>query len=134
MSLAPGLSVTRRFTIDEDRTIGFMGKDARIYATPFLIRDIESTCRDFLCEHIPEGEDSVGTRVEIDHMAPTLLGMEVEIKVTVAEVNGRAITFDVVAHDALDQICRGRHSRFVSSVEKTKARLKDKAGRAGLIK
>jgi predicted thioesterase len=129
MSLVAGLTETRAFKIDEERTIGFMGKDARIYATPFLIRDIETTCRDFLQKHIPEGEDSVGTRVEIDHMAPTLLGMTVEIKITVVEVNGRAVTFDVVAHDGLDQICRGRHGRFISPIEKTKIRLRDKANR-----
>jgi predicted thioesterase len=134
MSLTAGLTTTRTFKVDEERTIGFMGKDVSIYATPFMIRDIETTCRDFLKEHISEGDDSVGTVVEIEHTAPTLLGMEVKITVTVSGVNGRAIMFDVVAHDDLDQICRGRHGRFISPVEKTKARLKDKADKLARVK
>jgi predicted thioesterase len=129
-TLAPGLTVTRAFVVDRERTIDFMGEDARVYATPLLVRDIEVTCRDFLLEHLDAGEDSVGTRVEIDHLAATLLGMEVEISVSVAEVKGRAVTFAVEAHDGLDAVCRGRHMRFIVDVKQTEARLAAKAGKA----
>lgn len=129
-SLAAGLTHTRRFEVDRARTIGFMGEEARVYATPEFVRDIEMTCRDFLLQHLDEGEDSVGTRVEIDHLAPTLLGMWVEISVTVTEVKGRAVSFSVLAHDPLDQIGKGIHNRFIVSVEQTKARLKAKAAKA----
>ena len=129
-SLSPGLTTTRTVTVDRDRTIGFMGEGARVYATPMLVRDIELTCRDFLLEHLDPGEDSVGTRVEIDHLAATLLGMEVTLTATVAEVNGRAVVFDVTGRDPLDQICRCRHARFVVDVEKTRARLQAKADKA----
>jgi len=50
-SLQTGVSMTRRIAIDRDRTIGFMGEDARVYATPSMIMDIEKTCRDLLMEH-----------------------------------------------------------------------------------
>ena len=50
-SLQAGLSMTRRITIDRERTIGFMGEDARVYATPSMIMDIERTCRDLILEH-----------------------------------------------------------------------------------
>jgi fluoroacetyl-CoA thioesterase len=59
-SLQPGLSTVRRFTVDRDRTISFMGEDARVYATPRLILDIEFTCRDLIVQHADPGEDSVG--------------------------------------------------------------------------
>ena len=108
-TLHSGLSSTRTFTVDRDSTIGFMGEDARVYATPMLVRDIEITCRDFLLEHLDPGEDSVGIRVEIDHLAATLLGMQVTITVTLGELKGRAAIFDVVATDGIDTICRGRH-------------------------
>src|SRR5256885_14495650 len=72
-SLTTGLTATRRITVDRNRTIGFMGEGGRVYATPELIRDIEMTCRNLLLEHLDEGEDSVGTRVEIDHLAATLV-------------------------------------------------------------
>lgn len=129
-SLAPGLQATRRITVDRDRTIGFMGEEGRVYATPELIRDIEQTCRDWLLQHCDPGEDSVGARVELDHLAPTLLGMWAEITATVAEVKGRLVTFDVAARDALDQIARGRHVRFVVETAKSRERIQAKAAKA----
>ena len=129
-TLRSGLSTTRSFTVDRDSTIGFMGEDARVYATPMLVRDIEITCRDFLLEHLEPGEDSVGIRVEIDHLAATLLGMKVDIVVTLGELKGRAAIFDIVATDGIDTICRGRHSRFIANVAQVKARLKDKQAKA----
>jgi fluoroacetyl-CoA thioesterase len=130
-SLVAGVTATGRITVDRDRTIDFMGEEARVYATPMLVRDIEMTCRNLLLAHLDPGEDSVGTRVEIDHLAATLLGMPVELAVTVTEVNGRAVTFEVAGKDSLEAICRGRHMRFVVDVEKTKARLAAKAAKAG---
>ncbi|MBI2236708.1 MAG: LysR family transcriptional regulator [Magnetospirillum sp.] len=129
-SLTAGISTTKRIVVDRDRTIGFMGEEGRVYATPELLRDIEMTCRDFLLEHLDAGEDSVGTRVELDHMAPTLLGMWVDITVTIAEVKGRAVIFEIAARDNLDPIGKGRHNRFVVDVEQTKGRLKAKAEKA----
>ena len=129
-TLKNGLATQRTFTVGRDSTIGFMGEDARVYATPMLVRDIEITCRDLLAEHLDPGEDSVGIRVEIDHLAATLMDMKVEIAVTLAELKGRAATFDVVATDGVDTICRGRHSRFVANVAQVKERLKQKQARA----
>jgi fluoroacetyl-CoA thioesterase len=131
-SLAAGLSATSKLTVDRDRTIDFMGEKARVYATPMLVRDIELACRDLLLRHLDPGEDSVGTRVELDHLAATLLGMPVELKLTVAEVKGRAVTLDVEGRDSIDLICRGRHHRFVVDVKTTEARLAAKAQKAGI--
>ena len=129
-SLTAGLAGKREFAVERDSTIGFMGEDARVYATPMLVRDIEITCRDLLLQHLDPGEDSVGTRVEIDHLAPTLLGMKVLIEAKIAELKGRAATFEITASDGLDQICRGRHMRFIVSVEQTRQRLKQKQSKA----
>ncbi|MBU6443320.1 MAG: LysR family transcriptional regulator [Alphaproteobacteria bacterium] len=129
-TLVEGAGCTRRIVIDKARTIDFMGEEGRVYATPELVRDIEMTCRDFLLEHCDAGEDSVGTRVELDHMAATLLGMWVEITISVAEVKGRAVSFAISARDAVDTVAKGVHNRFVVNVEQTKARLKAKAAKA----
>ena len=129
-TLAAGLSTTVRVHVDRDRTIGFMGEAARVYSTPMLVNDIEYACRDLLLAHLDPGEDSVGTRVEVDHLAPTLLGMDVELTLTVAEVKGRAVTIDIAGRDPLDAICRGRHHRFVVDVKATEARLAAKAQKA----
>lgn len=131
-TLAPGLVTERSYTVDRERTIGFMGEKARVYATPMLIRDIEVTCRELLLEHLDPGEDSVGTRVEVDHLAATLLGMTATISVRVAELKGRAVTFEVSGTDGVDSICRGRHARFVVSVAESEKRLAAKAEKAGL--
>ncbi len=108
------MTATSKLTVDRERTIDFMGEKARVYATPMLVRDIEIGCRELLLPHLDPGEDSVGTRIELDHLAATLLGMPVELKVTVAEV------------------CRGRHHRFIVDLKTTETRLAAKAAKAGL--
>ena len=129
-TLAAGASATARFAVDRERTIDFMGENARVYATPMLVRDVEIACRELLLQHLDAGEDSVGTRVEIDHLAATLLGMPVELTVTIARVDGRAVGFDVEGRDGVEPICRGRHQRFVVDVKTTEKRLQAKAAKA----
>ena len=129
-TLQTGLTSKVSFTIDRDRTIDFMGEAARVYATPMLVRDIEVACRNLLLEHLDAGEDSVGTRVEIDHIGATLLGMPVDLTVRVAEISGRAVVFEVEGRDTVEPIVRGRHSRFVVDVAKTAQRLAAKAQKA----
>jgi len=131
-TLQSGLAASVNFEVTRDRTIDFMGEQARVYATPMLVRDIEIACRDLLLQHLDPGEDSVGTRVELDHTAATLMGMKVELTVSIAEVKGRAVTFDVAGRDSVEPICRGRHSRFIVDVKKTELRLAAKAQQAGL--
>ena len=131
-SLQPGVATTVRVAIDRERTIDFMGDKARVYATPALLRDIEVACRELLLAHLDAGEDSVGTRVELDHTGATLMGMNVELQVGIAEVQGRSVSFDVSGSDGIDAICRCRHQRFVVDVAKTEQRLAAKAQKAGL--
>jgi fluoroacetyl-CoA thioesterase len=128
-SLRPGVSKVTRLVVDRDRTIGFMGEEGRVYSTPNLLRDIEHTCRDLLLEHGDASEDSVGTEVSLRHLAPTLLGMAVEITATVSAVEGRKVSFDVSAKDQLEPVSVGTHARFVVDVGKTLERLKAKAAR-----
>ncbi len=129
-TLKAGIEARHTYVVDRDRTIDFMGEEARVYATPMLVRDIEVACRDLLLAHLDDGEDSVGTRVEIDHIGATLLGMAVELTVRVVRVEGRAVAFEVDGHDPVEAIVRGRHSRFVVDVAKTRQRLAAKAAKA----
>jgi predicted thioesterase len=128
-SLEPGVSSTRRITVDRERTIGFMGEEARVYATPRLVGDIEYTCRDLMLAHLDPGEDSVGVEIALKHLAPSLTGMTVEIGVSVTAVAGRKVSFEVVARDELDEISRGTHVRFVVEAAKTIERLQAKAAK-----
>jgi predicted thioesterase len=128
-SLRPGASRINRIVVDRERTIGFMGEEARVYATPCLVRDIEQTCRELILEHAEPGEDSVGTEIALKHSAPTLLGMTVEVAVTVTAVDGRRVAFEAAVKDELEEVSRGTHSRFVVEIAKTIERLKAKAAR-----
>lgn len=125
--LETGAARTRRFEVDAGRTIGFMGEALRVYATPSMVLDIERTCRDFLGEYLTEAENSVGARIELDHLGPTLIGMWVDVTATVSGIEGRRVNFDVEVRDALDVVGRGRHVRFVVDLDKQRQRLEAKA-------
>jgi len=128
-SLQPGISLVRRIPVGKEKTISFMGEEGRVYATPYLIRDIEYTCRNLILEHAEANEYSVGTDVAIKHLAPTLPDSTVEIAATVTAVEGRKVTFAVTAKDEVDTISSGSHVRFVVDKAKTIERLKAKAAK-----
>ncbi|MFN0178504.1 MAG: thioesterase family protein [Gemmatimonadales bacterium] len=129
-TLQVGLTTTARITVDTDRTISFMGDEGRVYATPAVVRDVEMTCRNLLLQRVDPGEDSVGTRVEIDHLAATPLGLWVDITATVVDVAGRRVTLEFSVRDPVEEVARGRHGRFVVATAKTVERLRDKVAKA----
>ncbi|MHA1536118.1 MAG: thioesterase family protein [Alphaproteobacteria bacterium] len=126
-TLKAGVSSSRRFDIDRERTIAFMGDELRVYATPNMVRDMEHTCRDLIMEHAEGDEDSVGAHIAVDHMGATLLGMHVDVSARIVEVEGPRITFELEVHDPLEQVGRGKHVRFVINKEKQGERLRKKA-------
>lgn len=129
-TLRTGATGNRRITVDKPRTIDFMGENLRVYATPELVRDFEDTAREVVLRHADAGEDSVGTGINISHGGATLLGMDVEVTATVVEVNGRHLTFELIARDGLEEISRGTHGRFVVEVDKLRAKVAAKAEKA----
>src|SRR5215467_2845853 len=131
-TLKAGLSSTKRIIVDEDRCIGFMGKEGMVYATPRMVLDVEYACRELLLEHIDEGEDSVGAHVSIDHLAATPLGLEVTIDVRIVDVEKRRVTFEFSVRDPIEECGRGRHVRFVADKAKSFERIKAKRAKAGL--
>lgn len=126
-----GLVSKRRIVIDKPRTVDFLGEELRVYATPELVRDFEVACREFLLSFCDAGEDSVGTGISVTHSGATLLGMPVDIMITVKAVEGRKVTFDLLARDGAEEISRGEHGRFVVEVEKLRARVAAKARKTG---
>lgn len=129
-SIKTGLEKTRRLVVDETRVTRHLGERLGVYATPAMVNDIEMLCRDFLLEHLDPGEDSVGTRVDIQHLAATPEGMTVEISARISAVDGRAVTFEAVARDALDEVGRCTHHRFIVDLAKLKERLNAKIAKA----
>ena len=131
-SLKPGLATEKSIVVDEQRCIGFMGREGMVYATPRMVSDVEYTCRDFLLEHLDPGEDSVGAHVSIDHLAATPLGLSVSIRIRIAEVDRRKVTFEFSVHDPVEECGRGKHVRFVVDTAKQRERLAAKRAKAGL--
>jgi predicted thioesterase len=128
-TLAKGLTTKRRVAIDKDRTIGYMGEELRVYATPWMARDIELTCRDMVFENLDDGEDSVGARIEVDHLGATLVNSWVDVTATVVDVDGRRVTLEIEVEDPLDVVGKARHVRFVIDKERQRARLEAKAAK-----
>ena len=131
-TLKPGLAFTKSLLVDEDRCIGFMGKEGMVYATPKMVSDVEYACRDWLVGYLDAGLDSVGTHVTIDHLAATPLGLKVTIEVRVEEIDRRRVTFAFSVKDPVEECGRGTHIRFVVDNAKTFERLKAKRAKAGL--
>ena len=131
-TLQVGLVSTKSVTVDESRCIGFMGKEGMVYATPRMVSDVEYACRDFLLEHLDEGEDSVGAHVSIDHLAATPLGLEVTIDVRIVDIEKRRVTFEFSVRDPVEECGRGKHVRFIADKAKSFERIKAKRAKAGL--
>lgn len=121
----------RRLLVDATRVTRHMAEDLGVYATPAMLNDMEHLSRDLLQEHLDAGEDSVGTRADIQHLAATPEGLWVELRATVRAIDRRAVTFEIIARDAVDEIGRCTHHRFVVDTAKTKARLQAKIAKAG---
>ena len=119
-SLVPGVVSETEHTVDESRAISFMGDELRVYATPNVVQDLEYACRDLILAHLDEGQDTVGARVEIEHMKPTPMGMTVRHVVTVEEVEGRSVTCSVEVHDTMEKVATARHTRFIVDVARLK--------------
>jgi len=126
-TLATGATHTEKMLVDRERTIAFMGDELRVYATPRMCLDIEHTCRQLLLKHHDAGEDSVGARIEIDHLGPTLVGQTIAVTAKVTELALPRIVFEVEVKDEIDTVGKAKHVRFVVDKAKQGERLKRKA-------
>ena len=90
----------------------------KVFATPAMIRLIEETAAELVEKKLPPESTSVGISININHTAPTPLGMKVRAKVKVVSVEGRKIIFEVVVFDERGEIGRGIHERFIVDKKK----------------
>ncbi len=127
--LEPGLVLEQKRVVRRDDCITFLGADVRpSLSTPSMIRCMEYCCRDGILNRLDEGQDSVGVKVSVEHLAATPMGQEVTYTATVAEVDGRRVTFAVEASDGTETVGKGTHVRFVVDVRRFAARLRKKFG------
>lgn len=123
-----GATKERKVKINSNQTTSFLWEGENVFSTPAMISEMEETCRLLLKEQfIPNAEwDSVGTVVNIKHLAATPIGTEVLLKSKVISVNGRRVMFDVEAFDKIEKIGQGQHERFIINVLQFKNKFNEK--------
>jgi len=116
-----------KLVVTSDVAIDFMGVEgARVLSTPNMILGLEKTARNLLVRLLDPGYDSVGTNVNVSHLAATPMGMTVTFRTEVTSVEDRRVNFKVEAFDAQDQIAEGTHQRAIVNVERFVAKMREK--------
>jgi fluoroacetyl-CoA thioesterase len=116
----PGTSDEMTITTTPEMGITHLGPDApSMYSTPSMIQLIEGTCVRLMTHYVDPGEQSVGYRVDVRHLAPTVIGKKVTAKVTLREVKGRRYVFDVeVTSEDGAKIGEGQHERALIDISR----------------
>ncbi len=124
-----GATLERKLIVREEDCISFLGGSVKpSLASPQMIGHMEYTARDAVLSHLDEGQDTVGTRVDVAHLGATPSGDEVTYKAVVTAVDGNKVTFDVEAVDSQETVGRGTHERYVIDVERFARGLRKKFG------
>jgi predicted thioesterase len=100
-----------------------------VLSTPHLIGWVETCGHDAISGTLQEGQGSVGTVINIRHLAATPVGMTVRIRVELLEVDRRRLLFRVEAWDELDKILEGEHERFITDTTRFEANLAQKTSK-----
>ena len=127
MELAPGLTHTQTLTVTEEMTPPHLRGDAiRVLATPDMVRLVEQTAIQGVQPHLKPGQTTVGTVVNIKHLAATPEGMKVTITVELTEVDRRRLAFTFEVRDEVEKVGEGTHERFIIDREARVPRLQQK--------
>ena len=114
-----GLTGEARVVVGEELTARHMGSGAvRVFATPEMVRLMERAAVNALAPHLSAGQQSVGTLVNVKHLAATPLGATVTATAELIGVDGRRLTFRVSATDGMDTIGEGLHERVLIDLER----------------
>lgn len=114
MEIHSGATAELEITVTADRTADRIGNPGvMVFSTPHLIGLLEEVASAVIHPHLPSGAATIGTIVEMRHLAATPLGMKVRAKATLLETDGRRFLFQVEAYDEIEKIAEGKHERFV---------------------
>jgi fluoroacetyl-CoA thioesterase len=128
-TISPGTSGSAELVVGEEHTAPRVGSGAiHVLATPVMINVIEAAALAAVERFLPPGHQSLGTVLNVRHIAATPVGMRVTATATVRKVEGRTIYFTVEARDERELIGDGTHERVVVNVEKFDQRVKRKLG------
>lgn len=125
--LKPGLRGEAKRVVDADNTAIAVGSgNVPVFATPMLIALMESASINAVAGKLPEGQSTVGTRVEVAHTSATPPGMTVTARAELIEVDRKRLLFKVTASDDAGQVGHGQHERFIIDLESFMSKAKGK--------
>lgn len=122
-----GAKGEQKLLVTSEVAIDFLGLDGpRVLSTPHMIGYMERTCRDAVLPLLDPGHDTVGTHVNVWHLAAAPIGMMVTFQAEVTGVADRRIQFRVEAFDEKEKVGEGTHERAIINVAKFAARMAGK--------
>ena len=122
-----GLEKEIEYIVTENDTAKIVGSGTlEVLATPRLVALVENVAMSLVEDNLEEGKTTVGTKIDVLHIAATPVGMKIKIKVKVANVDGRGILFDISVYDEKEKILEGTHERCIITVEKFLERVYNK--------
>ena len=125
--LKPGLEGHAEIVVGDEHTAPRIGSGrVRVLATPVMINLMEAAALDAVENLIPAGHQSLGTRLDVRHIAATPVGLRVRATAKLLSVDGRSLAFRVEAHDERDLIGDGLHTRLVVNVARFDQRVQAK--------
>jgi fluoroacetyl-CoA thioesterase len=123
-----GATASDEIIVEREMTVAhFHAEMPEVYGTPIMIYHMETTSGAAIQQYLPEGWVSVGTVVNVRHLAATPVGAKVTLKATVIEVGDNSVTFTVEAHDGVEKIGEGTHTRATVEMSRFMKRVNAKS-------
>ncbi|GAC1390989.1 MAG: thioesterase family protein [Ktedonobacteraceae bacterium] len=124
MALTPGMRAEVTTTVVHENTAASVGAGGvEVFGTPMMIALMENASWQAVVNGLDEGQVTVGTVVDVRHLAATPLGQKVRAEAELIEVDGRRLVFKVEAYDERRKIGEGRHERAIVHLERFLSRL-----------
>jgi len=127
--ISPYAKKERKTTVNQSQTTSFLWEGENVFSTPSMISEMEETCRLLLKEQFLNNNDefdSVGTLVDIKHLAATPVGAEITLNAEIIDVGDSRILFKVSAKDKVELIGEGKHERYIINIPRFKERFNKK--------
>lgn len=116
-ALKPGMVHEEELVVEDHHTATHLGSGGvKVLATPIMVALMEAAARNLVDPHLEPGHMSVGTAINIKHLAATPLGMRVKARAELVSVKGRWLNFNVEAFDEREKVGEGTHTRAIINV------------------
>jgi fluoroacetyl-CoA thioesterase len=124
MTLTPGMTGEATTTVVHENTAAAVGAGGvEVFGTPMMIALMENAAWRAVADELEEGQVTVGTHVNVSHLAATPLGQQVHATAELVEIDGRRLVFRVAAYDEHQKIGEGQHERFIVNLQRFLSRI-----------